>query len=157
MSENNPEYGNHVSPAPIPASTLSNGELPKRKRKPGKAIAAVAVGLLLFGGGIAVGSIQEPERVVTYVEGPEVEVPGPMVEVPTTPKSCLEAIDHFVTMTQITQGYIALIPEAASVGMDYDVAGAQMIADEMAELNKQVTDLTEPTGDAADRCRASAD
>lgn len=162
MNENQTtEFGNHVTPEPVPAPGIDPGmaKAPKGTKgklgTKGKILVGVAGFAVAFCMGAATGTTKE---VVREVPGPVQTVKGETTTttVTETPESCLELIDHFQTMLGITADYIDLIPRAADAGMKMSSSATDLIGVEMDDLNGRIEDLTVPVQTATAECRAGS-
>ena len=118
--------------------------------------------------GIGIGAAGQPEPETVTIEKP-VEVEKVVTEtVETTPKACLDAINHadelILTISGIgllTSQFIDLIPRAFEAGMDYDIAASEQLVEDMGELTSQLEGM-DGTVDranydaAVEECRAGA-
>lgn len=125
----------------------------KRKWVP---FAAVGLGMLLVGIGIGgsgkAEAVPAPAATVTASPSPAPTVTK-SVEVPVTPKSCLEALnlsEQGFTLAAEAMGYMS---DGMTAAGNLDIAALQKANADLEKVNPKISLLTQPMKQAAFECR----
>jgi hypothetical protein len=150
MSETNtPQYTPFYDGTQPPA--------PKKQAWWKKPAVLLPIGALLLGTAIGTSNRPAPVEVVKEVPGPErVVTKTEKVDVPTTPASCLTALDlseQAFTYAAESMGYMN---EALQAAGKFNTAGIEAAGEKLKVLNPKLTALSPQVNAAKAECRASA-